>query len=373
RKLCGIWQDLLHVDPIGVQDDFFQLGGHSLLAVRLFAELQKITGRRLPLVTLFQAPTIQQLARVLAQSDDSFSLLVPIQPNGHKAPLFLVHGAGGDVLWGYANLAAHLPQDQPVYGIKSPQQELGDAHAPLEQMARGYLEVIKARQPQGPYYLGGYCFGGNVAYEMARQLRLQGHQVALVILIDAAPSNAGYERLTWWRPGFAWRFARNLRIWLSDFMDLKAEDRRRFFARKLRWLGRKLRRRFGFGHAENGFDLEEIIDLRHFPERELKLWQAHLEALVAHIERPYAGHVALIRTRGQALFCSLEEDFCWGKLVQGQVMVRCVPGSHENIFMEPNVRVLASELTQLLEQTAGSSAATSGASDAKPSHARGGL
>jgi hypothetical protein len=93
-----------------------------------------------------------------------------------------------------------------------------------------------------------------------------------------------------------------------------------------------------------------VIDPRHFPENELKLWQAHLEALVAHVERPYRGRVALLRTRGQPLFCSLENDFCWGKLVDGQIVVKCIPGSHENIFMEPNVRVLASELGSLLQE-----------------------
>src|SRR5205823_10600144 len=106
---------------VGVKDNFFELGGHSLLAVRLFAELEKITGRKLPLVTLFQAPTIDQLARAVKEGAavSSGSLLVPLQPHGSKPPLFLVHGAGGDVLWGYANLAGHMPADQPIYGIKS--------------------------------------------------------------------------------------------------------------------------------------------------------------------------------------------------------------------------------------------------------------
>jgi amino acid adenylation domain-containing protein/FkbH-like protein len=348
RRLCELWQDLLHVEPVGIRDDFFDLGGHSLLAVRLFAEIQKITGRKLPLVTLFQAPTIEHLAAILSRSESADSLLVPIQAHGDKPPLFLVHGAGGDVLWGYANLALHLPQDQPVYGIKSSTQGATEAHLQLEEMARDYLQAVRCRQPEGPYFLGGYCFGGNVAYEMARQLRLQGQSVELVVLIDTAPANVGYEKLTWWRPGFAWRFARNFRFWLADFRALRAEDRRNFALRKLRWIGRKLRHRIGLGSDKDRFDLEEVIDPRQFPEYELALWQLHLEALVAHVERPYAGRVALLRTRGQSLFCSLEEDFCWGKLVKGGVLVKEIPGSHENIFMGHNVQILASELTKLL-------------------------
>src|SRR6185295_18712292 len=112
------------------------------------------------------------------------SPLVPVQPKGSRPPLFLVHGAGGDVLWGYANLAKHLHPEQPLYGIKS-RGRLGlDEFDRLEEMASYYLEEIRAVQPRGPYYLGGYCFGGNVAYEMARQLRERGEQVAFVALID---------------------------------------------------------------------------------------------------------------------------------------------------------------------------------------------
>jgi amino acid adenylation domain-containing protein/FkbH-like protein len=348
RKLCQLWQELLHIEPVGMHDDFFELGGHSLLAVRLFAEIEKIVGRKFPLVTLFQAPTIAQLAQLVLERDSASSLLVPIQPNGDKAPLFLVHGAGGDVLWGYANLVTHLPTDRPVFGIKSRIQDGPEAEARLEDMARSYLEVVRTRQPEGPYYLGGYCFGGNVAYEMARQLKMQGQQVTLVVLIDTAPANAGYEKVAWFRPSFPWRFSRNLCCWLADFMALEREERRRFVGRKLRWLGRKLRRRMAFKNSPTPFDLEEVIDLRHFPEQELKLWQIHLEALIRHVERPYSGRVALLRTRGQPLFCSFEDDFCWGRLVDGGVSVRLIPGSHENIFMEPNVRVLASELMKLL-------------------------
>jgi thioesterase domain-containing protein len=215
-------------------------------------------------------------------------------------------------------------------------------------MAHEYLHAVRSRQPEGPYFLGGYCFGGNVAYEMARQLQLEGQEVELVVLIDTAPANAGYEQVAWWRPAFAWRFARNFRFWLSDFLALEAQERRNFVSRKLRWLGRKLLHRIGLGPRNARFDLEEVIDPRHFPEHELALWQVHLEALIAHVERPYTGRVALLRTRGQPLFCSLEKDFCWGKLVKGGVVVKEIPGSHENIFMGHNVQVLAEELNKLL-------------------------
>src|ERR1043166_4332923 len=170
RQLCELWQKLLRVEKIGIQDNFFELGGHSLLAVRLFSELERLTGQKLPLVTLFQAPTVEQLALVLGKDQGGVakSLIVPIQPRGSRPPLFLVHGAGGDVLWGYANLVLHLPAEQPVYGIKSRGQVGLEELSHLPEMAAYYITEIKRVQPVGPYYLGGYCFGGNVAYEMAR-------------------------------------------------------------------------------------------------------------------------------------------------------------------------------------------------------------
>jgi thioesterase domain-containing protein len=320
------------------------------LAVRLFAEIEKLTGRKFPLITLFGSPTVRELNKVLSRVDSSAvpSLLVPIQPKGSKPPLFLIHGAGGDVLWGYANLAHHLPPDQPLYGIKSRGQIGLEEFGRLEDMARCYLEAVRQHQPRGPYYLGGYCFGGNVAYEMARQLCAQGEQVALVALLDSAPSNRGYERVTWWRPTFPWRFTRNLINWLQDFAGLPGRDRRNFFWRKARWFGRKTLRRLGLRSRLAAVDLEEVIDPSRIPDHELKLWQIHLQALTEHMEQPYSGGVVLLRTRGQPLLCSLEEDFCWREVAQGGVKIVFVPGSHESVFMEPNVRLLAKELSALL-------------------------
>ena len=97
-------------------------------------------------------------------------------------------------------------------------------------------------------------------------------------------------------------------------------------------------------------DLEEVIDLNYFPEHELKFWTIHLRALDRHVQQPYDGAVTLIRTRGQPLFCSLEEDFCWSRLARGGVSVRHIPGSHENIFVEPNVKSLAAQLEACLAE-----------------------
>jgi hypothetical protein len=212
------------------------------------------------------------------------------------------------------------------------------------------LQEIRAFQPRGPYYLGGYCFGGNVAYEMARQLRETGEQIGLLAMLDSAPANAGYEKVAWWRPGFGYRFAHNLCYWLQDFAGLPGKDRRSFVARKARALGRKAARLLRGRKGPETVDLEDVIDPAHFPENELKLWRIHLQALVDHVEQSYPGEVTLVRTRGQPLVCSFEKDFCWGRLARGGVNVRRIPGSHENIFTEPHVRSLARELGAALAE-----------------------
>jgi len=154
--------------------------------------------------------------------------------------------------------------------------------------------------------------------------------------------------MAWWRPDFIFHFTRNVGYWLEDFGKLDLNERRRFVTRKLRALGRRMLGKFRRRQGPADVDLEDVIDLTHFPKHELKYWQIHLRALVNHVQQPYAGAVTLIRTRGQPLFCSLEDDFCWRKLVPGGVDVRLIPGSHENIFVEPNIKFLAEQLETCL-------------------------
>jgi thioesterase domain-containing protein len=144
--------------------------------------------------------------------------------------------------------------------------------------------------------------------------------------------------------------------WLEDFGELPARDRRRFVLRKARSFARKIARKL-MGHraAAETVDLEEVIDPTHFPENELKLWKTHLHALEQHVQQKYSGPAVLMRTRGQPLLSSLEDDFCWGKLVSGGVDICRIPGSHEAIFMEPHVRFLALKLEGYLSATGGTS------------------
>ncbi|AKT41173.1 non-ribosomal peptide synthetase [Chondromyces crocatus] len=186
-ELTQIWEDLLNVRPISVHDDFFNLGGHSLLATRLVARIRQRLRIALPVSTLFQAPTIDQLARKLRQKAPprQRSLLVAIQPRGDKTPFFCVHPVSGSVVC-YVDLARRLGQDRPFYGLQSP--GLQGERAPsddVHEMATLYLEAVREQQPRGPYLLGGWSMGGCIAFEMARRLQEEGETVALLALIDS--------------------------------------------------------------------------------------------------------------------------------------------------------------------------------------------
>jgi thioesterase domain-containing protein len=303
------------------------------------------------LVTIFQSPTIRQLASILQQSRACDSLLVALQPTGTKSPLFLIHGAGGGILWGYANLAKYLAPDQPMYGIESRGLRGMEEFSQVEQMAAHYIEELQRVQPEGPYYLGGYCFGGIVAYEMARQLRARDQAVAFLGLIDAAAPNGSYNLIPWWRPSFLLRFAKNSFYWLADFARLQPAERRDYFQRKTRNLKKRLRGKSRNGSANgHNFDLDEFVNVSLFSEEERKLWQIHLRADHDYMPQSYPGRVTLFHTLGQPLFCSLDPEHGWGELAEGGVAIQLSTGAHEQIFVEPHVEHLAAQFKSCLAE-----------------------
>jgi amino acid adenylation domain-containing protein len=186
-KLAKILESILGIGPIGVTDDFFDLGVHSLTGARVFTEIEKSFGKKLPPSLLFEAPTVEQLAFHLGGKEDlgRWTSLIPIQPHGARRPLFCVHGGAGTI-FPLQRLAQHLGPDQPFYGLQMQGlYGIEPPHARVEEMAAHYLKEMRSLQPEGPYLVGGYCFGGIVAFEMAQRLQQLGEQVALLVLFNA--------------------------------------------------------------------------------------------------------------------------------------------------------------------------------------------
>ncbi|GER81362.1 hypothetical protein KTAU_00010 [Thermogemmatispora aurantia] len=197
QQLVQLWEELLNVQPIGVCDNFFEIGGHSLLAARLFARIEQQFGKQLPLSLFFQEPTIERLARAIEEGESqkhSGAPVIAVQRQGKKRPLFYLHGDWTGGAFYCIKLAKQLGEDQPFYAVEPyrfPQKALPPS---FEEMAAAHIEAIRQIQPHGPYRLAGWCNGGLVAYEMARQLQAVGEKVELLVLIDPTAPERGWSQ-----------------------------------------------------------------------------------------------------------------------------------------------------------------------------------
>jgi len=337
-QLAKSWEEVLELPCVGIEDHFFDLGGHSLLAVRLVARIEKILGRRIPVAAIFQSPTVAQLAETLRLKKESATTtsIVEIQPKGSKPPLFFVHGVGGGMFWGYTNLSKYLGADQPVFAFKSRGMDGLEEFGTIEEMAAQYVADLRTFQPHGPYQLGGYCFGGNVVYEMARQLQAQGEKISLLAIIDCAPPNCSYAHFRF-TPKSCLKFLINMGYWAGCFRQMNRRQRRDV----LIWKIKALKKRIGRLFRPSKIDVEEIVDLAAQPADRRKLWEAHVRALMVHHAKPYAGEITLFRTRGHPMVCSFDDELGWREFAGGGVIVKLIPGAHESALDEPHVQALA--------------------------------
>jgi oxalate---CoA ligase len=189
-QLKELWERLLQINPVFLDDDFSEKGGDSLLAIEMLSEVERLTGQRLPSYILFDARTIRQLARKLSDLEIQPKSLIHLNPSGSQPPLFLFHGdyLGGGLYSG--RLAALLGSDQPLFVIGPLDLEGKAGVRPIEEMAADYLSVVLKAQPQGPYRLSGYCLGGLIAFEVARLLVAAGEKVKMVGMIDSPTVSA---------------------------------------------------------------------------------------------------------------------------------------------------------------------------------------
>lgn len=353
-SLAAIWSEILGVDRVGIRDSFFDLGGHSLLAVRLFAAIEREFGKKLPLASLFKSPTIEALSELIGTRTDSphWPLMVALQPEGSNPPFFWVHSLGGDgggAFFYYRKLAGLLGADQPSYGIRSPQEPFTD----LNEMAGHYVDELLQFQPQGPYFLGGFCFGGIVAYEMAVQLRRRGCEVGLLTLLESAPPmrNRSRSRLNL-RSAVA--LARNVRAWIQEAVHQDSAHLRSRLQHKAKALRQRMTRWLSRADQRPpSTSLEDLINMETYPKDYVRYAEAHWKALLGYKPARYPGTFVLFRARRQALFC-VDPTLGWGDLAEKGVAVNVIPGTHEQMLEEPNVHILAAELKRrLIEAQAG--------------------
>ena len=346
-QLKQIWEDLLGIEPIGIKDDFFELGGDSLLAVNMLIKVQEVFGKNIPPATLIHEATIEHLASVISSHTDeeAWPTLVEIQPHGSQRPIFFIHPLGGEVL-GYSALAQYLGPDQPFYGLRARGMDgIQEPDNRVEDMAAHYIEEMFKIQSEGPFLLGGYSFGGIVAFEMAQQLHAQGHRTALLAILDEEAPNL--DNNNEWGPRALINFTRNVPYWLADFVwQRPVSEVGSDIQRHLRRVAKK-----SIGAMLSPFGIKpfkttatDIIKLSHLPENHRRVNEAHYQALINYKPRIYPGRITLFRTRAQPLFRSQYYDKGWGKLAAQGVEVKIVPGTHLNMYYEEHAQDLAAEI-----------------------------
>ena len=350
QALALLWQRLLGVEAVGLEDNFFELGGHSLLAVKLFAEIERTFGRRLPLSTLYQAPSLGRLAAAIVQASPSepSPALAVLKPGGSRPPLILVHGVQGDVLE-YRELVKRLGPDQPVYGIEAQGNDEGEAVLrTIEQVAAGYVEELRQQRLAGPYYLCGYCWAGALTFEMAQQLRRAGEEVALLALIDS--TCPGHRRRL--RPGkLGGRRSRSLSIRilrnLRRLPELQVTTVPRFIWGRMVKLTTELA---GVPVFRWSVRLRRPL----FPAFRGRR-QAFLYAAKAYRPTIYPGRLTLLRAWTSGLSTEQNALGGWDRVVAGEVELHRVPGGHVELMKEPKVEGLAAALQACLDRAQSSS------------------
>ena len=330
-RLREIWQRLLKLNAVGLDQHFFALGGHSLLAARMLAQVEQCFGAKLPHSVLVEHPTIQELATYLRQSPAAkWPALVTIQGGLSLLPIFIAHGLGGSLL-SFVELAGALGPEQPVYGLQLP-AFIDEHHADLRILAANYVKQVRAVQPAGPYHLAGHSSGGLIVLEMACQIMEQGETVGLLALLDCDPNVGKVPH----RPFKDWdTFKASLRRVLAGF---KLRD---FLARRIMhhtiktksWLAERSRRlkrgRRWLPHSLRS----SLLGTDGFLFLAIREYQL----------RPYPGNATHFIAQDEPRSVAALEEAWTGKIL-GVCETQMIPGNHQTILARPQVLSLAQEI-----------------------------
>jgi len=348
--LVSIWEDLLDTRPIGIQDDFFDLGGHSMLAVRMTSDVERILGKRLPLVALFQDATIAHLATIIDQGELATigSTLVPlrtVERNVDRAetlpPLFCIHPAGGTVFC-YMEMVSHLNPDRAVYGIQANGVDGNQPpHETLAEMAAHYTRVIREICPQGSVHLAGWSLGGNIAFEVARQLQSRGTPVGILSLLDSGlMSPESKLREEDFLPLLSALFPAAMNLDLEQIRQKDPADQLQFFVDRA---------------SQAGIvpdELGDIVATKDMPDAThvFGVFQSNVKAVHEYIAEPFDGNVHLFRPLEQGKTNSLFDDPVLGwRGVTNDVLLHEVPGDHAHMLQSPAAESIAKQLDELMQ------------------------
>ncbi|HEY9608353.1 amino acid adenylation domain-containing protein [Allocoleopsis sp.] len=362
RQLVFIWEQVLNVTPIGVKDNFFELGGNSLLTIRLLYEIEKSLKQKIPVATLFQLATIEQMARCLENSESlgtsslqiptgltaeeyqqllaivagrpgkqvsPDSLMVAVREQGTKPPLFICANAYDEVF----PLTKNLDENQPVYLLETGLWVTGNNESQIKAIAAHHVRDILLVQPEPPYLLGGYCFGGLVAYEIAQQLLAKGKQVDLVLLLERYGFNPIYQLFD------------RLDVFITDhWIHLSSLN----FAGKLRYIQTNIKRLIWERFSKSPKNQEDKAVLAHPYQPQPYPGKVVLICSIPNRKDPVPlGRFIQIIPAEFTLF--LFKRAGWTPHTLPNLKILTTRGDHVSITEEPHVKLLAKKIQAYID------------------------
>lgn len=338
--VASIWEDCLKLEKVDIFSDFFELGGHSIIAVRVMSLIEKKTGLRLPLSALMIYPTVEKLAEHMGMDNKEMNWvsLVPIKPTGTKTPLYVIHGAGHNVLF-FNSLARNLDEDQPIYGLQA--KGLNGVDKPfdrIEDMAAHYISEIIKVNPEGPYAIAGYSVGGIIGFEMVKQLKAQGKTVKKLALFDSYVFPEYY---------YSDAFRRKLVTGLYNCGKVGFAINDMFSSTK----NFKKRIKIGvkyvdhlFNKVTNGKDEEALIY-----KESIELDKLHHLAVAQYKIVPEDIEINLMVAEDDIYYKHDKKNFGWKSLALGGIHRHSIPGNHGTMFTAPNDKKVGRILQNILD------------------------
>nr|WP_067062342.1 amino acid adenylation domain-containing protein [Mucilaginibacter sp. L294] len=345
KLVADIWEELMGLNEISIFDNFFQLGGRSLVAVKIMARLEQETGKRLPLATLFEYSTVEKLAARLEIDAEAITWesLVPIKPKGSKMPLYIVHGAGLNVLL-FNALAMNMDEEQPVYGLQA--KGLNGIDEPLdvmEEIAANYVDEIINHDPVGPYAVAGYSLGGLIAYEMAKQMLAMGKDVKMLAMFDTyADQTQIYDSWLKKKLTNGWFFVKQL----AFTPVLLVQDPKRTIEYKSREIGRRIQKIY-----KNIFP-DKVKKKEGFSAYTDDIHEKSLAAQRNYLLTPVNIAIELFRAKKHTFYMDDFKFLGWKPFALKGVNVHDIPGEHNTIFAPPNDKQFAKVLQECLDKAA---------------------
>jgi amino acid adenylation domain-containing protein len=335
RQLVRLWGETLRLDQVGIHDDFFELGGDSLLALRLLTQVRQELRTELQAAVLFEQGTVAAMAEAMrTRSEPRTGPMVCLQPEGAAPPLLCAHPLGGHVFC-YRELAGHFAASgHPFYAFQAAGLELGEPLASIEEMAAHYIEAARGLWPDGPRLLIGWCMGGVIAFEMARQLSAAGERVDLVAIISSNANEPVPDA-----------YARDD---ISLLLDVVYGGRLGISHQQLQEIPPDQRLHAAFEASRHATDVRQDIVEEEQLERVVRLYRVNAKASLSYRPDPYPGDVVLYPpSQGHQ---GASHDLGWAPLVSGTLSIETVEGTHYTLLNGDNGAALAKRLLARIER-----------------------